>query len=348
MYIWQGLNLRYRLGRYMTQLINYFHSLLLRFPPELAHELGIFGMRVFQRIWFFVLRRPQKISAAAIHFKRLPEIHFSNRLGLAAGFDKNAQVYPALSLLGFGFVEVGTVTPLAQVGNARPRLFRVENQGLVNSLGFNNVGIERFRKHILTFRPKLKKFPLFANLGKGRETSLEEAVEDYAICARALENIVDGFVINISSPNTSNLRELQNPAFFEKLSTRLPSSVPIFIKLAPDLENSSITELCLCVNEIQSYAGVILTNTSIGIARKLGFSKGGASGPLLFNRALECISIAREKLHSPKLLIGVGGVDSVDKARKMRAAGADLIEIYTGFVYQGVNLVKALRDELRH
>ncbi len=268
-------------------------------------------------------------------------------MGLAAGFDKNAEAFPALSRFGFGFVELGTVTPKPQEGNPRPRIWRKKPQALVNHLGFNNVGLLEFRRNILRLRPLVAGMPLLLNIGKGRETPIESAAEDYRLLIEGLKDCADGFVVNVSSPNTPGLFQLQTAEFVETVAALLPPGLPSWIKLSPDLEDQELVELCSIVRDNARIQGVVLTNSSRRLAElRYQSPAGGMSGEPLFERSLECVALARKNLSPGKVIIGVGGITSSQRARQMRDAGADLVEIYTGFIYQGPRLVRELNSAL--
>jgi dihydroorotate dehydrogenase len=320
------------------------HRLLFLLPPELAHHIAVFFLKGVQ----FVLRiRGKRIPGPfAIHIPSLPQIYFSNRLGLAAGFDKNAEVFAALSYLGFGFLEVGTVTPFAQPGNPKPRLFRVRGTGLINRMGFNNAGGAIFLENIRRYRQMVRGVPLFANIGKNKTTPLEQAHQDYENLFNTLKDVVDGFVVNISSPNTPGLRELQNEDFLERIAALAPAHLPTLVKLSPDLSEEKIQTLLEFIERTPKFGGVVLTNTSQVLAQTIFGEEGGFSGDLLFEKSVEYVALARSILSERKVIIGVGGVHSVERAKQMRAAGADLIEIYTSFVYGGVDKVKELSKAL--
>ncbi len=320
------------------------HLLLLRLPPELAHHVGIALLKVWQFLVFRILHRCI-LGPGPVVIPALGSLRFRSRLGLAAGFDKNGEVFAALGSLGFGFVEVGTVTPLPQQGNPKPRIWRVGGKGLRNRLGFNNVGLGQFQKNLSLYRAAVPGLPLFANLGKGKDTPNDGAIKDYALSAKVLRTHVDGFVVNLSSPNTPALRELQDAAFLENLAKALPPDVPVLIKFAPDLTDEELQKLCAVVDNQPLFCGVVVTNTSIRLARQYG-GEGGVSGPELFARSLECVKIARSSLRPAKIVVGVGGVSTPEQARLMREAGADLVEIYTSFVYQGPGVIKALKKAL--
>jgi dihydroorotate dehydrogenase len=287
-------------------------------------------------------RKPQ--WRVSIRVDSVPTLVFPSRVGIAAGLDKNAEFFAGLALLGAGFVEVGTVTPLPQQGNPKPRVWRPAPNTLINHMGFNSVGLEAFAENIHRYRASLGKFPLIANIGKNRETPAEKALDDYALCFRSLTGKVDGFVVNLSSPNTPGLTSLQNEAFISALSEVVPPNLPVWLKFSPDLDNRVLEQLSVQVREERRLSGIVLTNTSREMAEEVfGFEVGGLSGRPLFSRSLECVSIVRQALGPQKTVVGVGGVWSKQAAVQMRRAGADLVEVYTAFVYRGTGLLKELQ-----
>lgn len=302
--------------------------------------MSVLALRLLQRVFgrFRRARDPKiLIRPSATH-----ELRVSNRVGLAAGFDKNAEIFSVLGHLGFGFVEVGTVTPEPQIGNPRPRLWRVGGDSLVNHMGFNNVGLRIFRDNIVKVRRYAPEVAVLANVGKNRSTSDDQAVEDYRKLMSSLGDVVDGFVINVSSPNTPGLQKLQSISFLESVVSVVPPSKPVLVKFSSDLDNSDLLKLCDFVGR-SPLAGVVVVNTSQKLAKdRYHFSSGGLSGPPLLERCVESVTLARSMIKPPKCVIGVGGISSPADARRIFAAGADLIEIYTAFVYQGLPLLKAL------
>jgi dihydroorotate dehydrogenase len=317
------------------------HWLLLRLPPETAHEVAKFFLKLFQWLHFRLLRRTYRAPASIVVVPVKPR--FPARWGVAAGLDKDAEFFASLGLLGAGFVEVGTVTPLAQGGNPKPRLWRPAPGTLVNHMGFNSVGVSRFRDNLLQYRASVPGLPVFANIGKNRATEVDNALGDYAKCFDALAGTVDGFVVNLSSPNTPGLTGLQNDAFLAGIARLVPQGVPVLVKLSPDLPNKLLEELSVFVKSESRLAGIVLTNTSREMAEEVFDSPvGGLSGRPLFSRALECVSLARQAVGPGKIIVGVGGVYDLDSARQMRRAGADLVELYTALVYQGAPLMRAL------
>ncbi len=313
----------------------FFHRILFFFQPETAHHIAVFFLKL--------LPVKKDFSKAPVYLPKVASLSFKNRVGLAAGFDKNAEVFPALSNFGFGFIEVGTVTPVAQKGNPKPRLWRTPEKTLVNQMGFNNCGLEIFKENIVKGRKKTS-IPLLANIGKNKATPNAEAYSDYEKGFLALKDCVDGFVVNISSPNTPNLRDLQSQGFLEKILSFAPTTVPIFVKFSADLESNDLVSLLDFVGKSR-FSGVVLVNTSSKLAVDFaGKTSGGLSGTRLFEKALEKVSLAKEVLKDSKTIIGVGGVSSVEQYLKMRKAGADLVEVYTAFVYQGPRLVQTLAN----
>lgn len=322
----------------MVTLVKFFHRLLLLCPAELAHNIGIAALKVYQMVWCRFVPRVEKAPVMAIGKVRSPFKPVA-RVGLAAGFDKNAEVFAGLSTFGFGFIEIGTVTPLPQSGNPKPRLWRMPDEALVNHLGFNSVGVDAVKRNILRLR-KYSACPLLGNIGKNRNTPLEEALEDYKSLFETLQDCVDGFVINLSSPNTPGLKSLQNEDFLTQLAQHIPE-LPTLVKFSPDLANTDIQRLSQFVKDEPRFTGVVLTNTSRTLAEKAGMDIGGLSGKPLFERSLECVQLARQSV-GKKTVIGVGGISSVVEAKKMFDAGADLIEVYTAFIYQGPSLISEL------
>ncbi len=281
-------------------------------------------------------------------------ISFKNPVGLAAGFDKNATLYKELSHLGFGFIEIGTVTPKPQEGNPKKRLFRLKtDNALINRMGFNNDGvlpiIDRLKKN--------KNIIIGGNIGKNKDTPNEKSVIDYAICFEVLFNYVDYFVVNVSSPNTPNLRTLQNRKPLTALLQRLQEKnnkketpKPILLKIAPDLTNEQLLDIIEIVKETK-LAGVIATNTTVErknlkSPEKLTQEMGGLSGKPLKDRSTAIIRFLAEKSNKSFVIIGVGGIFSPEDALEKLEAGADLIQLYTGFAYEGPRLIKKINKAI--
>ena len=280
-------------------------------------------------------------------------LHFPNPLGLAAGLDKEARAVPAWQALGFGFVEVGTVTALPQPGNPRPRLFRLPaDQAIVNRMGFNNGGAEAMAVTLQRLRARgCLEVPLGVNLGKSKVTPVEQAPEDYRISFQHLGELADYVVVNISSPNTPGLRDLQRIDEVRRIvdaiqgpNQRLLQPRPLLLKLAPDLSDEDAIG-CAQAAMDEGCAGLILTNTTIrfeGLTSPTEGLSGGLSGQPLFGRSTELLRRVRDALGSEAVLIGVGGIMGVEHARAKLAAGADLIQVYSGLIYGGPGLPRRL------
>lgn len=285
-------------------------------------------------------------------------LKFKNPVGLAAGLDKDAKLYKELGNMGFGFIEIGTLTPKPQDGNPKKRLFRLrEDGGLINRMGFNNGGVqeavERLKKN-----PKGKGHVLIGgNIGKNKVTPNEDAVSDYEICFDALYDYVDYFVVNVSSPNTPNLRELQDKEPLTNLLQTLqdknaakPLQKPILLKIAPDLTDEQLLDI-IDIVKTTKIAGVIATNTTIsrdGLVSENKQETGGLSGKPLTKRSTEVIRFLSEKSNKAFPIIGVGGIHTADDAIEKLEAGASLIQLYTGFIYEGPALIKDINKRLLH
>jgi len=282
---------------------------------------------------------------------------FQNPVGLAAGFDKDAKLIDELASFGFGFIEIGTLTPQPQPGNEKPRLFRLpKDQALINRMGFNNMGVVAA---VIRLKNRRSNIIVGGNIGKNKNTPNEKALDDYAYCFEALHPYVDYFVVNVSSPNTPGLRELQEKeplqnllSYIKSLSLSKEKHKPILLKIAPDLNNSQLDDVIQILKETKT-DGVIATNTSIsreGLItsaeqlEKIG--NGGLSGKPLANRSNEVIRYLREKLGKSYPIIGVGGIMSEEDAVEKIKAGADLIQIYTGFIYEGPGFIRRINKKL--
>jgi dihydroorotate dehydrogenase len=295
---------------------------------------------------------PLLYSFHAKHDVRLTRTVFGVRfpapVGLAAGFDKNAVALPAWPALGFGFVEVGTITARAQEGNPRPRIFRVpEIQAIINRLGFNNEGADAIavRLRLLEKSGRWPRIPVGINIGKSKATPLDEATSDYLLSFERLHHFGDYFVLNISSPNTPGLRSLQDRAALDELlgtvQRRNSARRPLLVKIAPDLQWTAIEEIIGLAHE-HELAGIIATNTTIdhSYVPAPREQRGGLSGWPLRERATEIVRFIAERTHLP--IIAVGGIMSVDDALEKFDAGAALIQLYTGFIYEGPQLVREI------
>lgn len=284
-------------------------------------------------------------------------IRFKNPVGLAAGFDKNAKLYNELSFMGFGFIEVGTVTPRPQPGNPKPRLFRLaDDRALINRMGFNNDGADRIAKRL---RRRYASVVIGGNIGKNKTTPNEDAADDYLAAVEKLHEVVDYFVVNVSSPNTVGLRELQEKEPLRKLLAEVKRAVddlerpkPVLLKIAPDLTESQLDDVVDIVKDL-NIDGLIATNTTIsrdGLQTPpeelQAMGAGGLSGKPLERRATEVIRYLHRKTEGRVPIIGVGGIHSAADAMEKLEAGASLIQLYTGLVYRGPALVKEINQKL--
>ena len=325
-----------------------FRSLIFKFDPETAHSLAIKSLKFNFVPNIFDENKNNPIFQTILFGKKI-----DNPIGMAAGFDKNAEVYNSLFKLGFGFVEVGTVTPFKQFGNPRPRVFRLEeDQALINRLGFNSFGAENINSRIRSNTPD---GVLGINIGPNKDT--KDRINDYLIGLRTFHDIADYITINISSPNTENLRDFHDQTEFEKLINSieqekkdLKSNTPLVVKISPDISNDQAIQISeiLLKHEIKA---IIVSNTTEGNREKLlnasKHQKGGLSGKPLETRSNQLINIFYKLLEGKITIIGVGGVDSGKSAYDKFLAGANFIQLYTGMVYQGPNIVAKIKKELK-
>ncbi len=327
--------------------------ILFRFDPEKVHHFS------FKAIWFL-----NKIPLVPALIRRLYVrndtrlerivcgIKFPNPVGLAAGFDKDAKLYDELGNFGFGFVEIGTVTPKPQDGNPKPRLFRLpEDQAIINRMGFNNGGIQSVSNRL----KKQRNIVIGGNIGKNKVTPNEDAVQDYLICFRELHDLVDYFVVNVSSPNTPNLRELQEKKPLTDLLSTLEienktyeKPKPIFLKIAPDLSDEQLLDIIEIVTATQ-ISGVIATNTTLSrvdLKSSNQTQTGGLSGKPLTKRATDVIRFLYQNSGGSFPIIAVGGIHSAEDALEKLDAGASLVQLYTGFIYEGPALIKEINHRI--
>jgi len=280
-------------------------------------------------------------------------INFKNPVGLAAGFDKNATLFDEFGNYGFGFVEIGTVTPKPQPGNPKKRLFRlIEDEAIINRMGFNNDGVKVIAERL---RKRKTDIIIGGNIGKNKVTPNENAVDDYLICFEELFDVVDYFVVNVSSPNTPNLRELQDKEPLTNLlqtlqdeNNKKEAPKPILLKIAPDLTDDQLMDI-IDIVKITKIAGVIATNTTISRENLISEKKtetGGLSGIPVRERSTEVIRFLAERSNKAFPIIGVGGIHSAKDAIEKLDAGADLIQVFTGFIYEGPELVKRINKGL--
>ena len=332
-------------------MLDMTQRLLLKLPPEIAHEVAILGLRLFGDL-------PGPVRPHTAGKRTLFGCEFANPIGLAAGLDKDAKAVAGLARLGFGFVEVGTVTPRAQPGNPQPRLFRLpEHQALINRMGFNNQGVAAMVRRLDTLRAReqIAGTVIGVNLGKNKDTPLVDAAADYTTCMEQLHTLADYFTLNLSSPNTPGLRQLQHGAELSKLLNQVKEMqqrlafggaiTPLLLKVAPDLDDEDIERIAeqLVTHELE---GLIATNTTLDRAlvgsHPLSEQSGGLSGGPLTAASRAVVQKFRRILPNELPVIGVGGVGSVDDAQNLLDAGADLLQIYTSFIYKGPKLVRQL------
>lgn len=313
-----------------------FKNIFQKLDPEFAHHLVADGMKLFGKLG--LLRAKKRVKPV-----KVMGFEFENRLGMAAGFDKNAELIRPLHALGFGHVEIGTVTAIAQPGNPKPRMFRLpESRALINRMGFNNDGAERVAQRLSKLRAGRGPLPIIGvNIGKSKIVEPAEAAADYRKSAKLLAPLADYLTVNVSSPNTPGLRDLQQVEALRPILKAVleeAGKVPVLVKLAPDLSNEDLIASLGLVREL-GLAGVIAANTTIrrdfeGNPAILA-ETGGLSGPMLFPRMFEMLSIIRAELGPEFVLIAVGGIETSEQARRCIDAGADLVQAYTGMVYGG-------------
>ncbi len=331
-----------------------FRSVLFLIEPERIHGwvAAMLRFRFFSRVIAASFRKNDKRLK-----KTLFGVEFSNPVGMAAGFDKDARMIDGLGDLGFGFIEIGTLTPRPQPGNPKPRLFRLRrDEALINRMGFNNEGVERAVERLARRKSKVV---VGGNIGKNKDTPNESAIDDYLKCFDALHAYVDYFVLNVSSPNTPGLRALQEKEPLEQLlrvvksrSESLASPKPVLLKIAPDLTDGQLDDIVDLLKGT-GIDGVIATNTTIsreGLETPddevLRIGAGGLSGRPLRKRSTEVIRYLREKLGPDFPIIGVGGIMTADDAIEKLQAGADLIQLYTGFIYEGPALIGRIHEKI--
>ena len=326
---------------------------LFLFDPEKIHTFTFFLIKVFFKIPIlgFIIESFYKVESSKLT-RKLFGLTFENPVGIAAGFDKNATHISEFEKFGFGFIEIGTVTPKPQDGNPKKRLFRLkEDTAIINRLGFNNDGVVKIKNRL----KKNYNVLIGGNIGKNKVTPNSQAKNDYLICFEELYNYVDYFVINVSSPNTPGLRELQSKEFLNDLfidlnKFRLNEVIkkPILIKISPDLSKEKILEI-LEVIETNNIDGVIATNTTIDYPNLKSKNKnetGGLSGAPLYDKSNEVISFISKKTNGKLPIIGVGGISTPEQAVKKIEAGAHLIQLYTGIIYEGPGIVRKINKKL--
>jgi dihydroorotate dehydrogenase len=332
---------------FLSPLYPLARAALFKLDPETAHDVALHSLKKLEKAHLAGL-----LGSRVIAPREVFGLKFDNAVGLAAGLDKNGAYIDAMAALGFGFIEVGTVTPRAQPGNPKPRMFRLpEHEALINRLGFNNGGLDAFLANVQ--RAKYKGV-LGLNIGKNFDTPIENAVDDYVTCLRGVYPHASYVTVNISSPNTKGLRDLQAAAQLEKLLSTLQAEkiklakkhkkqVPMLLKIAPDLDGAAVKDIAALLLQYK-FDGVIATNTTIGRdairGHKHADEAGGLSGKPVFSPSTEILRQMNKALKANLPIIGVGGVMGADDAKQKISAGASLVQIYTGFIYHGPQLIR--------
>ena len=340
-------------------------NLLFKLDAERAHHITTTLLRLSRKIGLLQLLKPLIVGKVHNINTNVAGLRFKNRLGLAAGFDKNAEYLHELDILGFGSVEIGTVTPVGQAGNPKPRLFRLpKDTALINRMGFNNAGVDAAAYLIEAFRRTKPRSKLIigGNIGKNKVTPNDQAHEDYRICFEKLYGLVDYFVVNVSSPNTPNLRELQDKDALRKIFATLRNvetelikqyevTRPLFVKISPDNSFDQIDDI-LSLVEAYKLAGIVATNTTISrsdlqtstdVVDSIG--AGGLSGKPVQSRSDEVVSYIRSK-NADVDIIGVGGIQTGEDAINKIKAGANLVQVYSCFIYEGPKMISRITRRL--
>ncbi len=320
--------------------------LLFKLQPETAHHTSEYFLRIANSVPSLFNRWIQKhfIDDEALH-QELFGRTFLNPVGLAAGMDKNATMIPGMLAMGFGFTEVGTITPKPQVGNPKPRLWRhIEEESLQNAMGFNNDGMDKVKKRLLQHYPFTT--PIGVNIGKNKVTPEDKAIEDYTLLLQTFHEVADYLVINISSPNTPGLRDLQNEAFIKELFEKATqiTQKPILLKIAPDMQPQDAVAITSVAVE-NGASGIIATNTSIEHSLVTNpYEVGGISGAVIKEKSFELFDAIAKELYGKTALISVGGIDSAEEAYRRLQAGASLVQLLSALVFHGPSLVKNINQ----
>ena len=334
-------------------------DILFLFPPESIHYFSMNALKLACKIGFIKKIIALQFTVSDKRFeKELFGLHFKNIIGLGAGFDKNALYLNELETLGFGFVEIGTVTPLPQPGNDKPRLFRLpKDKALINRMGFNNDGAKIVADRLRKWKSS-HQLIIGGNIGKNKITANEDAWKDYEICFRELFDCVDYFVVNVSSPNTPGLRALQEKDALRKILSNLQSinqqekkPKPLLLKIAPDLTLQQIDDVISLAQEIK-LDGLVATNTTISrkglshLSSVVGQQSGGLSGAPLREKSTEIIKYIHEKTNGMIPIIASGGIFNTDDAKEKINAGGSLVQVWTGLIYEGPDIVKKILSDL--
>ena len=328
-------------------------KILFLFDAELIHEFSVFSIKLFNKIPLsdYIIKKFFYVDDKRLE-RNILGLKFKNPVGLAAGFDKNAECYNEFSNFGFGFIEIGTVTPIPQPGNPKKRIFRlVEDKSLINRLGFNNKGLSSIVNNL----KKQRGIIIGANIGKNFFTKNNEAHNDYLQCISELNEFIDYFAVNISSPNTKGLREFHDKSLLRPLLVKLikfnekqNNKRPLLLKISPDLSEEQLAEIVVLIKDL-NLDGIIATNTTVsrdGATSKFKMQQGGMSGQLLKIKSNTIVKYLRKNLGENFPIIGVGGIMSAEDAIERLNSGADLIQIYTGFIYKGPSLIKEINKAI--
>lgn len=331
--------------------------LLFQMPAEVSHDLALNLLSKFDSLVAAALPKP------IVDPVDIAGVRFTNRVGLAAGLDKNARCIKSFAAMGFGFIEVGTVTPKAQLGNPKPRMFRLkDHQAIINRMGFNNEGVDALVERVERLQAVRSKLPpLGINIGKNKVTEAQNAVNDYVHCLQQVAPFADYVTVNLSSPNTPGLRDLQFGEPLRQLlagitearksvSQHIQRKIPLFVKVAPDMSDDDLRSVLDQLVEA-GIEGVIATNTTIdkGLVADSVYADeaGGLSGRILASRSTEVVRTIKKHCQDSLAIIGVGGVDCVEAAQEKIEAGADAVQLYTGFIYQGPKLIRDVAAHLK-
>ena len=329
-------------------MYKYIKPLLLKLDPEKAHHITETILQTARRCPLFFNWMSEKyfVNDERLH-QKIWGLEFKHPVGTAGGFDKNAKMIQALPSLGFAWGEIGAVTPKPQAGNEKPRVWRhIEEEALQNAFGFNNDGVEVIAERLQKIYPFI--LPIGANIGKNKTTSEENAIEDYKILVKKLNDKIDFFVVNVSSPNTPNLRDLLNEEFISNLFIELKklTNKPILIKLSPDMDIKLAVNVAKTAVE-NGADGVIATNTSVDYSLvKNPQNRGGISGKVIKEKSYKMFVALSKELFNKTILISVGGIDTAEEAYKRIKAGASLIQVFTAFIYNGPELIKEINEGL--
>ena len=336
----------------------FIRPILFLIPPETVHVLIVKLLKILH--FLGITRIIKRFFSDNMHPSIEREVFglkFKNPIGLGAGFDKDAKLIDIMDSFGFGFLEIGTLTPKPQSGNSKPRLFRLKkDNALINRMGFNNHGVEQAK---LRLKKRKSNIIVGGNIGKNKNTSNSAAVSDYIICLNTLYDYVDYFVVNISSPNTPDLRKLQSKEPLLELLSKLkeeilkkPEKKPLLLKIAPDLTDGELKDIIEIINHLH-LDGVVATNTTVsrsGLVTEINkvnsIGEGGLSGRPLRQRSTEVIQYLRNNLNKDIPIIGIGGIMCVEDAIEKLEAGATLLQVYTGFIYEGPILIKNINKAL--